>query len=523
MFLQTGVILFDRLPSLDEVAAGLAGVPIARRRERDGNSGYWFGGEGMLLIETDTAQNGAIAVELFHQPWPDSMGNPETDTELFGAWAMRQFGLTNFPYGLARANAEGTASRSDHVAFVRLNLSYVFGAEDDALVCPEERDVPAELGAIAQLAKRLCELTGAVGWFAPNGEVWLPVHEARELLARQATGELVRELWVTTRAYPAGRHLLVETVGVAPMNPQMAEAYDHQVVVLPDLGLDGDVVSRFVLELSGVARGGSKVVPSEPVLGPGGRWFASLVNTDNPPPRSVVRWTHESEVNETESSNALSIAELDDDEAQVWGEHLHAQLGGDYSVFHELISDTIHLDVLVFPATVERPHHVLVTQGMSALPMTVPEGAEEYRFAELLVVLPGDWVIEGDDADEERWYWPMRLLKSVARLPHLYETWIGVGHTIPNSDPAEPYTEETEQCCAIVTPLMLFGEAMDSCEVSEGKTVRLYSLTPIYEDEMRYKLEHGYEKLFEKMEGRKLSELIDPKRRSVLANRFWVV
>jgi hypothetical protein len=160
---------------------------------------------------------------------------------------------------------------------------------------------------------------------------------------------------------------------------------------------------------------------------------------------------------------------------------------------------------------------------MSALPMTVPEGAEEYRYCELLVVLPADWVIEGDEADEERWYWPMRLLKSVARLPHLYETWIGVGHTIPNSDPVEPYAEETKQCCAIVTPLVLFGEAMDSCEVSEDKTVHLYALTPIYEDEMRYKLEHGYEKLFEKLEERKLTELIDPKRRSVLAKRFWIV
>jgi hypothetical protein len=522
MFLQTGAVLFSRPPSLDEVAAGLAGIPIARRRERDGNTGYWFGGEGMLLVDTDTGTNGAIAVEVFHRPWPDSMGSPDTDPELFGAWAMRQFGLTNFPYGLARANAEGTASRSDHEAFVRMNLSYVFGSGDDALVCPDDRDVRAELCALARVARRLCDIPGAVGFFAPNGEVWLPLAEARDKLARQGAGEFLPELWVTTRAYPAGKHLLVETVGVAALNPQMGEAYDHQVVVLPDLALDGDVVSRFVLELSGAARGGSKVVPSELVLGPGGRWSASLVNTDNPPPRPVVRWLHESESDESQA-DTLSIAELDDEEAQRWGEHLHEHLGGDYSVFHELISDTIHLDVLVFPATEARAHHVLVTQGMSALPMTVPEGAEDLRFCELLVALPGDWVIEGDEADEERWYWPMRLLKSIARLPHLYETWIGVGHTIPNGDPIEPYAHETEQCCAIVTPLLLFGQTMDLCQVSDEKTIRLYSLTPIYEDEMGYKLEHGYEKLFEKMAERSLTELIDPTRRSVLAKRFWIV
>jgi hypothetical protein len=523
MILQTGVVLFASLPSLSEVAEGLSGIPIARRRERDPESGYWFGGEGSLLVETDSGPNGAIAVELFHQPWPDPMGNPETDADLFGAWAMRQFGLTTFPYALARANAEGTAARSDHVGFVRLNLSYVFGAEDDALVCPDERNVGAELRAMARLARGLCDLPGALGWFAPNGEVWLPVEEAREMLTRQAEGELVHQLWVSTRAYPAGKHLLVETVGVTTLGQQMGSAYDHQVVVLPDLGLDGDVVSRFVVELSGLARGGSDVAPSEPVLGPGGRWFASLVETDNPPPRSVVRWIHESERDEAEANQALSVAELDEDEAQRWGEHLHDQLGGDCSVFHELISDTIHLDVLVFPATDERRHHVLVTQGMSALPMTVPEGAEEFRFCELLLALPPEWVIDGEEADEERWYWPMRLLKSIARLPHLYETWIGVGHTIPNGDPPEAYTEGNELCCSIVTPLTLFPEAMESCQLSEDKKVWLYGLVPLFDDEMRYKLQHGYEGLFGKMEDRKLNELLEPQRRSVLAKRFWVV
>jgi Suppressor of fused protein (SUFU) len=518
MFLQTGVVLFDRAPSLSEVAAALVDVPVARRRELDGNGGYWFGGEGTLLVEVDSGRNGGIAIEIFHRPWPDSMGSPETDAELFGAWAMRQFGLMNFPYGLARANAEGAAARADHVAFVRLNLSYVFGASDDAEVCPADRDVAAELRALAHLAQLLCDVAGAVGWFAPNGEVWLPVALAREKLARQASGELSLELWVTTRAYPAGNRLLVETVGVAALSERMGDAYDHQVVVLPELALAGDVVSRFVLELSGAARGGSSAVPSEPVLGPGGRWQAMLVETDNPPPRKVVRWLHESQLD-----SPISVAELDDDEAEAWGDHLHSVLGGEYSVFHELISDTIHLDVLVFPATDWRQCHVLVTQGMSALPMTVPEGAESFRYAELMITLPPDWVIEGDEADEERWYWPMRLLKSVARLPHLYDTWVGVGHTIPNSDPSEPYAAETKQCCAIVTPLDSFPDELKTCEVSEGKLVRLYALTPIYEDEMRYKLEHGFEKLFERMAERQLTELVDPGRRSVLAKRFWVV
>jgi len=61
------------------------------------------------------------------------------------------------------------------------------------------------------------------------------------------------------------------------------------------------------------------------------------------------------------------------------------------------------------------------------------------------------------------------------------------------------------------------------CELGEHKTVRLYALLPLFEDEMRFKLERGSESLFEKLDQRGVGELIDVKRRSVLAKRFWVV
>ena len=131
--------------------------------------------------------------------------------------------------------------------------------------------------------------------------------------------------------------------------------------------------------------------------------------------------------------------------------------------------------------------------------------------------------MDGAEADEERWYWPMRTLKLVARLPHLHATWIGLGHTIPNGHPAEPYAEDTKLCCMMAGPPMLFGDAFWKCEVAEGKTVRLYALLPLYEDEMAFKLEQGSDALFEKLDERDVSELVDVKRRSVLAKRFWVV
>ncbi len=516
MFLQTGVVLFERAVSLDELESCLRHLSPRQRIEKSSDAPYWLAGEGCLMFESDSGSNGGVAVELFHRPWPDSMGSPETDPELFMAWSMRQFGLATFPFGLARAGAQGAAPSSEHVAFVKLSLSYIFGADEDALVSPEDRDVHAELTRLAALAAEVLALSGAVAWFAPNGEVLTEPDVAREKLLQQASGQHVPDLWVSTRAYSSGKHWLVETVGVGTLGAK-STPYDHQVL-LPDLGLDGDVVIHFVQELSGAARFGSDHVPTEPVLGPGGRWSPRLAQSDNPPPREVVRWVHESE-----ADHSVSIAEVSEEEAQRWSAHLEQHLGGIATVFHELLSDTVHLDVLVFPATAERPYHVLVTQGMSALPMQVPEEADAPAFAELMVVLPSDWPIDGEQAKDERWYWPMRALKSVARLPHLYDTWIGFGHTIPNGDPAEPYDESTQHCCVIVGRPSLFDDALSRCETSDGKVVQLYALFPIHEDEMRFKLEQHAEALFEKLAARQVSEVVDAKRRSALSKRFWIV
>jgi hypothetical protein len=519
MFLQTGVVLFGRPVSLDAVASALvADFPVVQKYVRDDDDGYWLGGEGTVLVASGPGPSASIAVEVFHRPWPDAMGDPEDDAELFGAWSLRQFGVATFPYALARAAAQPAAPSAEHVAFVRLSFSYALGGDDDEPAYPPERDVTLELSGVAALAACVCALPGALAWFAPNGEVLIEVETAQRKLRQQSAGEPVTELWVSTRVVPAGNHLLVETVGMGALGLRPMAAYDHQVL-LPDLGLEMELVIRFLREVSGAGHLlGSEHVPTASLLGPGGRWTPEQAESDNPPPRDVVRWVHDSAV-----GSRVSVAELEEEEAERWNEHLHAHLGGEATVFHELLSDTIHLDVLVFAATDERPFHVLVTQGMSALAMTVPDGAEEHRFAELMVALPRQWVMDGEEADEERWYWPLRTLKFVARLPHLHDTWIGLGHTIPNGQPAEPYTDGTKLCCVMAGPPLRFGDELWKCETAPGKTVRLYALFPLYEDEMNFKLEQGSDALFAKLDDRKVDEVFDIGRRSVLAKRFWVV
>ena len=54
------------------------------------------------------------------------------------------------------------------------------------------------------------------------------------------------------------------------------------------------------------------------------------------------------------------------------GAHIERHLGPVSGVFHEIISDLVHIDVHVVPANDHCPYLRLVTSGMSDLPMTVP-------------------------------------------------------------------------------------------------------------------------------------------------------
>src|SRR5262245_21875975 len=73
--------------------------------------------------------------------------------------------------------------------------------------------------------------------------------------------------------------------------------------------------------------------------------------------------------------------------------HIERHLGRIETVFHELLSDVVHIDVHHVLPSAARPCHALVTSGMSDLPMAVPLEAEAPRHVELMVSLPRDWKV----------------------------------------------------------------------------------------------------------------------------------
>jgi len=189
-------------------------------------------------------------------------------------------------------------------------------------------------------------------------------------------------------------------------------------------------------------------------------------------------------------------------------------------VFHEILSDLVHIDVNIMKPTEKDNFHVIYTTGMSDLPMSVPDGIEDkddIKYAELFMFLPGGWnsggagTISTDMPYED--YWPINLIKYLARFPHEYKTWLGSGHTIPNGPDYEPFLDGSEMSGTVILEL---DESFSPLATESGAIVRLYMVMPITRAEMEYKLEHGMSALHDKFAESDLQLVVDMYRKSVV-------
>ena len=187
-----------------------------------------------------------------------------------------------------------------------------------------------------------------------------------------------------------------------------------------------------------------------------------------------------------------------EDEMSAIEQHIKNTFGEFENVFHELVSPDIHVDICVVPPSKERDYYTLVTMGMGAHRMNVPEELAEYKLerAELAIALPKDWKLDEESMKDERWYWPIGLLKVLARLPISNDTWLGFGHTM---DKQSPFAEDTELCAALlVGPQDVVWNGGEVCTLPSGEVVNFYQVIPLYRNEMEYKMEHDADALLKK-------------------------
>jgi hypothetical protein len=207
-----------------------------------------------------------------------------------------------------------------------------------------------------------------------------------------------------------------------------------------------------------------------------------------------------------------------DQHVECIGEHLNKQFKSDeITVFHELLSLDFHLDVY-FVQPKGRAYNILLTCGMSLFEMTVDERVkdpEQYRFAELMILLPKDLKLDMVQNGEGPTGWIVSMLKQTARFPHHYDTYLGVGHTIQATEDLKPYSDYTKFVGAMILPSVTFKS--DFTEVKcGGRLVNIYGLFPLYQNELEYKIKNGFGAFAEKLSEGNPKEIIDNNRKNLI-------
>ena len=202
-----------------------------------------------------------------------------------------------------------------------------------------------------------------------------------------------------------------------------------------------------------------------------------------------------------------------EDKIDIIEKHIEHYYGNFEFVFHEKVSPDIHVDICLIPPSEECNWYTLVTMGMGAHLMNVPNQLKEEQLerAELVICLPEYWKLDKEHLKDEKWYWPIRLLKELARFPGENNTWLGWGHTVSYDGPLS-YT--TELCASILINPPCGNVGGNTCTLPDGEEVNFYQVIPLYRDELEYKLKNGTQKLLDKMNDNIL--LVNPHRLNVL-------
>ena len=121
-----------------------------------------------------------------------------------------------------------------------------------------------------------------------------------------------------------------------------------------------------------------------------------------------------------------------EDEIDIIEKHIEHYYGNFEFVFHEKVSPDIHVDICLIPPSEECNWYTLVTMGMGAHLMNVPNQLKEEQLerAELVICLPEYWKLDKDRTFERlKMVLSYTVVERTCSLPRENNTWLGWGHT----------------------------------------------------------------------------------------------
>jgi hypothetical protein len=298
-FTQSGCVLFDAAPALEDVERALEAWPVVgKQAPAPGDDGWIASGSGFVV----ELRNGtAVIVDVVDRPWPDDPRAAAEVPALASAWKGGIFGPSAAPGALARAKVQswawedGKAAAERHRAFVRLRTVVKLSVEEGKGELPEGHDPVHELTTLTELAGALLRLPGATAFFLPGGEALRSREHVADVLRRKTgLGPPPLHLWCNVRMVGLGqegdtRWTLVDVVGMRQLRLVDQEALFADGQEDPDAGMA--LVRNACLHLV-AGRPLPEGSTSEDARRR--RWKASsATGLLAPPNRAVLRWVPE--------------------------------------------------------------------------------------------------------------------------------------------------------------------------------------------------------------------------------------
>lgn len=184
------------------------------------------------------------------------------------------------------------------------------------------------------------------------------------------------------------------------------------------------------------------------------------------------------------------------------------------NVFDEIESEIIHRDIYFIEANEDRSFHVLLSCGMSSLPMNVPENINSSEYIEVMILLPKEWNMNFEFFDDERNYWPIRLMKTIMITPHENNSWFGFGHTFQFSD-KEEFASGVGFNSVMLVHSMELSDEFTTIPLENNKQIDIYTLIPLYPEELEFKKRNSASNLLDKFNKNGIEEVVKIGRQNV--------
>lgn len=178
----------------------------------------------------------------------------------------------------------------------------------------------------------------------------------------------------------------------------------------------------------------------------------------------------------------LTVEYYTREEIETVKRHIETYFGEIEKVWQTPVSSGVNLKIALLPPQGKRDYYILVTMGVGAHGDDEPIHDRSER-TELMIALASDWKVDEESLTDENWYWPVRLLQSLAEISQRDNSPLKPGYMV---DYRTPFAPGTALCAALLTPPQEIEDGGTVCILPSGKKINFYQVFPLYQSEMEY-------------------------------------